>query len=288
MSFAIFDESFYLSSYPDVKAGVDAGIFSSGLQHFQSFGLAEGRVLVSPFYDEKLYLRKYPDVAAAVNARAFSSGLQHYIQSGEAEGRSAGSFNESAYLLVYPDVATAVAAEAFSSGLQHYVRSGQFEENRTGFFLGTSGNDTITGLGEGNKLIAGVSFNALSNGSTVAGVGEVDILIGGAGTNAFTLGHPSLPRLTSTSQQFYVGGGNTDYALIQNFERFSDVIVLEGASQNYNLQAVNGSLNISTASGDLVGIVEGVTSLLPLSGDSVDIKNFNIPIGVTGPFFVLV
>lgn len=197
-------------------------------------------------------------------------------------------FNEEAYLLAYPDVAAAVDAGVFSSGLQHYTQFGQFEENRIGFFLGTSGNDTLTGFGEGNKLIAGVPFDVLSNGSTVAGVGEVDTLIGTAGMDAFIVGHPSLPPLTSTPQQFYVGGGNTDYALIRNFEQFNDAIVLQGLPQNYNLQAVNGSLNISTASGDLVGVVEGVTSLLTVSGDSVDVTNFNIPINVTGPFSVLV
>lgn len=56
MSFDVFDESFYLSNYPDVKAAVDVGALTSGLQHFQQAGLAEGRVLVSPYYDEQFYL----------------------------------------------------------------------------------------------------------------------------------------------------------------------------------------------------------------------------------------
>ena len=191
-------------------------------------------------------------------------------------------FNEKAYLLTYPDVAAAVKAGSFSSGLDHYIQYGQFEENRVGFFFGSSGNDTVTGFGNGTKLIAGVGFDALLNGSTVAGVGEVDTLIGTEGTDIFALGHPSLLPLTSTPQKFYVGGGNNDYAIIRNFERFNDYIILEGSPENYNLQAVNGSLNISTTSGDLVGIVQGVTSLLTFSGDLFDIKNFNIPLDITG------
>ena len=87
-SFAIFNENFYLASYPDVAAAVAAGTFSSGLQHFQLSGLAEGRILVSPNYNEATYLQRYPDVAAAVAAGTFRSGLQHFIQSGYAEGRS--------------------------------------------------------------------------------------------------------------------------------------------------------------------------------------------------------
>ncbi|MBN3951454.1 MAG: hypothetical protein HWQ38_35295 [Nostoc sp. NMS7] len=195
-------------------------------------------------------------------------------------------FDEQAYLLAYPDVAAAVRAGSFTSGLQHYEQVGQFEKNRFGFFLGTNGNDTITGIGEGNKLLVGLGLDVLSNGSTVAGVGQIDTLIGTQGTDVFLLGHSSLSSLTSTPQQFYVGGGNTDYALIQNFERGSDMIVLEGAPQNYTSQVVNGNLNISTSSGDLVGIVQGVNFLLPVSGDSIDITRFNIPFNAVGPFTV--
>ncbi|MGV0108503.1 hypothetical protein [Nostoc sp. DSM 114167] len=195
-------------------------------------------------------------------------------------------FNEQAYLLAYPDVAAAVNAGSFTSGLQHYEQVGQFENDRFGFFFGTNGNDTVTGFGEGNKLIAGLGFDVLSNGSTVAGVGQIDTLIGTQGQDVFLLGHPTLSSLTSTPQQFYVGGGNTDYALIQNFKRGSDKIVLEGAAQNYTSQVINGSLNISTSSGDLVGIVEGVTSLVQIPGSLIDITQFNIPFNAIGQFSV--
>ena len=195
-------------------------------------------------------------------------------------------FNEHAYLLAYPDVAAAVKAGSFTSGLQHYEQFGQFENDRFGFFFGTNGNDTITGFGEGNKLIAGLGFDVLSNGSTVAGTGQIDTLIGTQGQDVFLLGHPTLSSLSSTPQQFYVGGGNADYALIQNFKRGSDKIVLEGAAQNYTSQVINGSLNISTSSGDLVGIVEGVTSLVQIPGNSIDITQFNIPFNAIGQFSV--
>lgn len=196
-------------------------------------------------------------------------------------------FNEQAYLLVYPDVAAAVNNGSFISGLQHYIQYGQFEENRVGFFFGSSGNDNITGFGGGTKVIAGVAFGTLLDGSTVAGVGEVDTLIGTEGTDVFVLGHPILPQLSSEPQQFYVGGGNNDYAIIRDFDRFNDIIVLEGSPQNYNRQVVNGSLNISTASGDLVGIVEGGRFLSIVSGDLLDTTRFNIPLDFTGPFSVV-
>lgn len=195
-------------------------------------------------------------------------------------------FNEEAYLQTYPDVAAAVNAGFLSSGQQHYTLYGQFE-NRVGFFFGTPGNDTLTGFGSGTKLIAGVAFGALSNGSTVAGVGEVDTLIGTQGTDVFAVGHPNLPQLTSSAQQFYVGGGNADYALIQNFGRLNDVVVLEGAPQNYRLQEVHGSSYISTAAGDLVGIVEGIGRMSIVSSDSIDTTKFNIPLALSGSFSVV-
>lgn len=312
MSFAIFDESFYLSNYPDVKAAVDAGGFTSGLEHFQKHGLAEGRVLVSPLYDEESYLQTNSDVAAAVSTGAFKSGLQHFIEHGEAEGRSSGlifdeefylqknpdvaaavdsgafssglqhflefgknearsrsPFNEEVYLEINPDVAAAVKAKNFSSGLQHYEQYGQFEEDQLALFSGTSGADVIRGFGEGSS-ITGIDLTKSGEGtveSKNAGDGEVDTLIGGAGTDLFILGAASSGL--SIPQAFYDGGGSADYAVIRNFEKGSDTIEVGGYQAFfYNLQPVNGNLNISTINGDLIAIVEGVTSLSPLSGTS--------------------
>jgi hypothetical protein len=126
MSFDIFDEKYYLALNPDVANAVAAGVFSSGLQHFQQFGINEGRVTVSPLYNESLYLQANPDVANAVQSRSLSSGLQHYILYGEAENRFGlfGLYNEQAYLQRYPDVANAVQTGVFSSGLQHLVQFG--------------------------------------------------------------------------------------------------------------------------------------------------------------------
>ena len=131
MTFAIFDENFYLDMNYDVKSAVLRGDFSSGLAHFQLFGLQEGRVNVSPIYSEEFYLENNPDVAAAVSSGFFPSGLAHFIQFGEAEGRTSIStaFNEEAYLFLYPDVAQAVAAGYFSSGLAHFFSHGR-NENR--------------------------------------------------------------------------------------------------------------------------------------------------------------
>ena len=75
MSFAIFDERYYLANNPDIRTAVSAGTIRSGLEHFQRFGLAEGRVSVSVFYNEQSYLQANPDVAAAVQAGTFKSEI---------------------------------------------------------------------------------------------------------------------------------------------------------------------------------------------------------------------
>lgn len=280
MSFNIFDENSYLSNNPDVKAAVDAKVVQSGLEHFQKYGLKEGRVAVSPYYDEKLYLEKNPDVAAAVKAGNFKSGLEHYIQYGEAEGRSPGAFDEQAYLKLYPDVAAAVKAGIVSSGLQHYIKYGQNESNRVGVMTGTVGNDTLTGFGGAGKInyITGVDisdYQAQANGnlkftSQNFGSGEVDTLIGGPENDLFTLGTAVQPLGTfGIPQSFYVGKGSDDYAVIKNFEVGKDAISLGGySSVTYKFDVVDNNLNISTASGDLVAKVEGVTSLSQLPGNN--------------------
>ncbi|MCT7959332.1 hypothetical protein NG791_01330 [Laspinema sp. D1] len=319
MSFAVYNETFYLANNLDVQQAVNAGIFTSGLSHFQIFGLGEGRVQVSQFYDEATYLLNNPDVAAAVSNRSLTSGLQHFILLGEAEGRvnispvwnestylslnsdvagavnsgllasglqhflalgqaegrpggpnislTPAGFNESAYLAINADVRTAVESGVLSSGLAHYQSFGQFEANRAGVFSGTRGSDTINAFGQATGIIGvGLSnitplgIGGLDGNPTSLGVGEIDTLIGGPGVDIFNLGFGITP-LKPTPQKLYIGQGNLDYALIKNFQLEQDLILLAGEPREYRFDAANGNFLISTAGGDVVGIVEGVSNL---------------------------
>lgn len=249
MSFAIFDEQFYLANNPDVKTAVQAGKFSSGREHFEKHGLKEGRTLVSPYYDEAAYLRKYPDIATAVQNKLIPSGIAHYIQNGESEGRSGTPFHEEIYLLAYPDVANAVKAGTFSSGFDHYRKVGQFEE-RGALFSGTSGSDRIQSFGNA-AIVSGVDL--LTEGGSTS---QVDTLIGGNGLDLFMLG------------DYYIGAGNADYAVIQNFNPLDfDFIAFSGQPNDYNFQVGNGNTNISTTKGDLVAVVKGNSNLSVLTSD---------------------
>ncbi len=265
--FIAFDEGFYLNNYPDVKAAVEAKIFSSGFEHLQLFGVLEKRSLTSPSFDEQFYLRRYADVAEAVSEGLFSSALSHFLIHGAVEGRLPTGFNDLAYLLLSPDVAIAVANGVFASGLDHYAKHGQFED-RSPIFNGTGGNDIVIGFGKYSTL-AGVSLDFVAPVDAPyfrvnsTGLNEVDVLIGGSsGADRFLLGvsgNLSLPDVTP--QDFYVGGGSADYGVIRNFDVKRDRIDLAKGIADYKLATIDGDTRIYTVAGDLIGIVEGVTSL---------------------------
>lgn len=127
-----FNEAYYLQNNPDIAGAVGAGIFASGLSHFETVGLAEGRTNISPYFNEASYLQTYSDVAQAVSSRLFSSGLQHFVLAGYYEGRysqgSTGNINsETAYLQRYSDVAQAVGSQLIESGYAHYFQFGATE-----------------------------------------------------------------------------------------------------------------------------------------------------------------
>jgi hypothetical protein len=72
----LFDASWYLSQYPDVKeSGVDPAL------HYTLYGATERRNPGSQF-DAEAYLQSYPDVA-----QAGLNPLLHYLEYGADEGR---------------------------------------------------------------------------------------------------------------------------------------------------------------------------------------------------------
>ena len=80
----LFDESWYLRSYPDVAAAVDAGVIDART-HFEIYGLNEGRA-PGPLFNPQFYLAQNHDVAAAVE-QGLISAYEHFVHYGMAEGR---------------------------------------------------------------------------------------------------------------------------------------------------------------------------------------------------------
>ncbi|MEO9123183.1 MAG: calcium-binding protein, partial [Microcoleus sp.] len=189
------------------------------------------------------------------------------------EGRFGTTFFESDYLKQNPDIVPFVKSGTFTTGREHYAKYGQFEPNRSATFVGTSGNDIVTGFGAGNVEIIGVEVGVEpiygmarlyeSNGSN-----EFDTLTGGIGNNKFVLGdYQQLARIMSPGVQLYIGPG---FATIVNFTKGKDSIQLVGSLDGYILFPINNNqdLAIQTKGFDTVAVIQGGgnLSLNQLSG----------------------
>jgi hypothetical protein len=223
-----FNESYYLSSYPEVAAAVKARVFASGLDHFIQDGYDGGRTLVSSDYDEAFYLKRHPELAQFLQNGTFKSGLQHFIKYGIKEGKYATSFFEPEYLLKNPGVAAAVKAGIFKTGGEHYRQYGQFESTRSATFVGTSGNDLVTGFGIGKIELIGVQVALDAKGNRIyesTGDREEDTFIGTKGSDTFVLGN--------SLRNFYRANFGLTQALIKNFDPNADLVELFGKRRNF-------------------------------------------------------
>jgi len=135
-NYAIFDEQFYLASYPWIKPAIDAGVIKSGREHFEKFGQAGGLTKVSRYFDENAYLTVNTDLrpfVRTVNPNGpFATGLDHFIQFGYEEGqrRSAVSpeYSEDFYLANNSELRSFIGPNApFKSGYQHFIQFGAKE-----------------------------------------------------------------------------------------------------------------------------------------------------------------
>jgi hypothetical protein len=174
-------------------------------------------------------------------------------------------FYEPIYPVQNPDVDALIAEGKYTSYYDHLLKAGQFEEREDTFLVGTSGDDTLYGLGSESVLvgvpISDAAYDPLAIQPIDTGVGQQDTLVGSSDRNIFLLG--SGKRLDETPQLFYVGEGDNDYARIQNFDPLLDYIVLTGRPEDLKFETVDGDSYISTKEGDLVAIVEDIPKLLP-------------------------
>jgi len=140
MNYAIFDEQYYLASYPWLKPAIDAGIIKSGREHFEKYGQASGLTKISRYFDEDTYLAGNPDLKPFVRTPSnpnapFATGLDHFIQFGYDEGtrrtQVSPEYNENFYLANNSDLRPFVLNGTFKSGYQHFIQFG-VKEGRFG------------------------------------------------------------------------------------------------------------------------------------------------------------
>lgn len=129
VALSLFDSQFYLKHNPDVAAAVQQG-WITAVEHFQQYGMAEGR---SPFslFNAEYYLAMNPDVAQAVSTGA-ASVVQHFMSFGANETRDFSPlFDVQAYLDANPDVREAVQQGQISA-TQHFLQHGVAEARDLG------------------------------------------------------------------------------------------------------------------------------------------------------------
>jgi hypothetical protein len=315
MDFSIFDEQYYLIKYPEVQGAIAQGFVTSGLEHFQLYGMAEGRTAVSRYYDENTYLANNPTVAQAVLAGSYVSGLEHFINlgyqlgltnttsnydeqfylrsnpdvqiavsqgllpsgfahfltTGINQGLLPTSFSEIEYLQANPLVAEAVSQGIFTTGFAHYQDFGN-TENRPATFVGTVGNDLVTGFGTstGSVNLVGVAKGLVPGFNNVVsylsdGSQELDTLVGNQQQNIFILGDVAAfsEVAPATVKTFYLGDG---FATILNFTKGEDAIRLRMTNEDdFGIVFVNNNLELSVLQpgqpSDVVAIIPGVTDL---------------------------
>lgn len=121
----LFDEQFYLETYPGVAEAVANGTVSDGFFHFIRFGQFESRD-PNPIFNTNFYLATNPGVAAAVEQNVLTP-TEHFINFGQFEQRDPSAvLNTSFYLERYPDVAEALETTSLTA-TEHFLNTGQFE-----------------------------------------------------------------------------------------------------------------------------------------------------------------
>ena len=153
------------------------------------------------------------------------------------------------------------------------VGSQQFEVVNFVNVIGSKNNDTIVGGNVASKLVGGGGNDTITGGNqndsitgtnrTARGVGEVDNLSGGGGANKFILG--------DNKGAYYLGNGNSDFAMINDFNLFSDSIDL-GGFKNYSF-GIEASGNIDLYAGKDVNTRDLIAKIQLASGISTASSN---------------
>ncbi|MEG4242866.1 calcium-binding protein [Microcoleus sp. MON2_D6] len=273
-----FDEETYLEGNPDLKPFVRTpnnpnAPFATGLDHFIQYGYEEGRTRVSPEYDEAFYVANNQQLQPFIQNGTFKNGYQHFIQFGLKEGEFGTSFLETRYLESNPDVRRVVESGALKTGREHYFNFGKNEPNRSATFVGTSGNDILTGVGVGNTELIGVELSDVTRINGVPfprryygsdGSNEFDTLTGGSGRDTFELRSISVGigsgRQMISFDQFYIGPG---FATIRNFTQGQDIIELAISSDRLLVFPINNNRDLAIQQKGLLVVNNGVTETTP-------------------------
>lgn len=304
----VFSEEAYLARYPDVAAAVQAGVLSSGRQHWLQYGVSEGRIgAPRTMVDSTWYLATYPDVAAAgMNAEAHfltygryenrnpnayidlgsykqfnsdstrsgTSVYDHFIAFGQTDNRALGiNYSEDYYLANNSDVAAAVRNGTFMSGWDHYVQYGH-SENRT----------FSQGWVYDNMSLRKLLFGTTGNDTLRPASGGADNLLGREGSDTLYGGYGSNTLTGGAGADLFVleaGGGTTttfSAITITDFQQGTDRIQLPSLSGSIDSVLATardvGTSTILTYYPGSGGTGSGTVTLTGYSGSQLHSSDF--------------
>lgn len=75
----LFDEGFYLDSYPEVLSGVQDGIYESGLDHWEKYG-KDHCYAPNKHFNESNYLLNNPHIAYEIEKEEYDCALHHWLK----------------------------------------------------------------------------------------------------------------------------------------------------------------------------------------------------------------
>jgi GT2 family glycosyltransferase len=81
-----FDPDWYLLTYPEAAAQIEAGLFTCALEHFL-YNQTPRQFSPSPYFSEDYYASVHIDVLPAISTGQFRNGYDHFIQFGVFESR---------------------------------------------------------------------------------------------------------------------------------------------------------------------------------------------------------
>jgi len=121
----LFDQEFYLTTYPDVAPAIDRKEFRNAFDHF----IEEGQFLdyePNPLFDSQYYQQGDPELLTQIQGE-FTTAAKHFIDFGQFEPRSPNPlFDPIYYLERYPDIKSGFL-QAEINPFEHFFLQGQYE-----------------------------------------------------------------------------------------------------------------------------------------------------------------
>jgi Glycosyl transferase family 2 len=134
VSWAVFDATWYLATYPDARFELGDTDDAAALRFYLEHGQARGH---SPniWFDEPWHLKAHPGAAAAVRDGHAESGFDAYCRAGFRFRAPHWLFQEMRYRQRYPDLRDEVLAPGGNAnGYDHFLKHGS-REGRIGHIL---------------------------------------------------------------------------------------------------------------------------------------------------------